>query len=134
MFWTGWLKTNEDKIFLHEGIKYITENPKRYAILYLKKIVAFLFIDLDSSEPNYYNPFHYLPVILIGVTSLLGIYVADKKSFKLNYLIMIFFFYVLTFSFFAVLPRYKLAIIPFQIIFTNLLINFIKKKIFKKNI
>ena len=126
-------RISEDKIFLNEGIKYIMENPKRYIILYFKKIAAFLFIDIDSSEPNYYNPFHYIPVLLLGATSILGIYFSDKKSFKLNYLIMIFFFYVLTFSFFAILPRYKLAIIPLQIIFTNILINYIKEK-FSKSI
>lgn len=122
-------RINEDKIFLNEGIKNIKQEPKKYFILYFQKVVSFLFIDLNSSEPNYYNPFHYLPVILIGITSLLGIIFSDKKSNKLNYLILIFLFYVMTFSFFAVLPRYKLAIIPLQIIFTNILINYINKRI-----
>ena len=122
-------RINEDKIFFNEGIKYIIEEPKRYLILYLKKIVSFLFIDIDSSEPHYYNHFHYIPVLLIGITSLLGIFFSDKKSYKLNYLILVFFFYVITFSLCAILPRYKLAIIPLQIIFTNILINYVKKRI-----
>lgn len=124
-------RINEDKIFLEEGIKYIKENPQRYIILYFKKIIAFLFIDTDSSEPNYYNIFHYAPVLFLGVTSLLGICFSNKKSHKLNYLILIFIFYVITFSVFAILPRYKLAIVPFQIIFTNILITYIKKKFSK---
>jgi len=122
-------RINEDKIFFNEGIKYIIEEPKRYLILYLKKIASFLFIDIDSSEPHYYNHFHYIPVLLIGITSLLGIFFSDKKSYKLNYLILVFFFYVITFSFFAILPRYKLAVIPLQIIFTNILIDYVKKRI-----
>jgi hypothetical protein len=121
-------RIKEDKIFLEEGLEYIKENPKRYISLYFKKIIAFLFIDTDSSEPNYYNIFHYMPVLLLGATSLLGICFSNKKSCKLNYLILIFTFYVITFSFFAILPRYKLAIVPFQIIFTNILITYIKKK------
>ena len=124
-------RINEDKIFLEEGIENIKEYPKKYFKLYLKKIASFLFIDIDSSAPNYYDPLHYLPVIFLGITSLLGIIVSDKKSYQLNYLILIFCFYVFTFSFFAVLPRYKLAIIPLQIIFTNNLIEYINKKFSK---
>jgi hypothetical protein len=123
-------RINEDKIFLEEGIQNIKEHPSKYFTLYLKKIFSFLFIDMNSSAPNYYNPLHYLPIILLGITSLLGIIVSDKKSYKLNYLILIFCFYIFTFSFFAILPRYKLAIIPLQIIFTSNLIKYINKKFF----
>ena len=122
-------RINEDKIFFNEGIKYIIEEPKRYLILYLKKIASFLFIDIDSSHPYYYNSLHYIPALLLGITSLFGIYVSDKKSHQINYLILIFFFYVASFSFFALMPRYKLFIIPFQIIFTNILVDYIQKKI-----
>ena len=122
-------RINEDKVFLKEGIKYVVAEPGRYLVLYLKKIVSFLFIDIDSFQPHYYNPFHYIPVLLLGITSLLGIFFSDKKSYQLNYLILIFFFYVIIFSFFAILPRYKLSIIPLQIIFTNILIDYIKKRI-----
>ena len=122
-------RINEDKVFLKEGIRYVLAEPERYLILYFKKIISFLFIDIDSSAPNYYNPFHYIPVLILGITSLLGIFLADKKSYKLNYLILIFLFYVTVFSFFALLPRYKLVIIPLQIIFTNTLIDYIRKRI-----
>ena len=122
-------RINEDKIFLKEGIRNIKEQPKKYLILYLKKITSFLLFDLNSSTSHYYNLLHYIPVLLIGVTSLLGIIFSNKKSYRLNYLILIFFLYVITFSFFAILPRYKLAILPLQIIFTNILINYINKRI-----
>ena len=125
-------RINEDKIFFNEGIKYIIEEPKRYLILYLKKIASFLFIDIDSSEPHYYNHFHYIPVLLIGITSLLGIFFSDKKSYKLNYLILIFFTNIFIFSIFFILPRYKLVILPLQIIFTNILIQKVYKKYFNK--
>jgi hypothetical protein len=124
-------RINEDKIFLSEGIKNIIENPKRYVILYFKKIASFLFIDINSSEPHYYNLLHFIPVLMLGATSLLGIFFSDKKSYKLNYLILIFCFYIFSFSLFALLPRYKLTIIPLQIIFTNILINHIRKFFFK---
>ena len=55
-----------------------------------------------------------------------------KKSYKLNYLILILIAYVGIFSTVSVLPRYKLIILPLQIIFTNVLIVYIKKRFFDK--
>ena len=117
-----------DKVFLDEAIKNFKEEPKRYLILYFKKFMTFLFIDINSSYPNYYNPIHYLPVLVLGMTSLIGIILSDKKFYKLNYLTLFFFVTIAIFSFFSVLPRYKLAILPLQIIFTNILIAYINKK------
>ena len=122
---------NLDQIYLEEAIKNIRENPKRYLILFVKKAMSFLFIDIKSSQSNYYNPFHYMPVLLLGLTSLIGILLSDKKSYQLNYLIFIFFVNIIIFSSFFILPRYKLAILPLQIIFTNVLIEYIYRKFFR---
>ena len=118
---------NYDNLFLKEAIKNISNDPIRYLSLFVKKAFSFLFIDLNSTAPNYYNPFHYLPVLLIGITSIVGIAFSDKRSSKLNYLILIFFFYVFIFSTVSILPRYKLIILPLQIIFTNVLLVSLKK-------
>ena len=118
----------EGNSFIITLIKNISEDPKRYLVLFIKKFASILFIDIESSEPNYYNPIHYLPLLLIGITSLIGIIFSDKKSYELNYLVLIFFVTVIIFSSFFILPRYKLAILPLQIIFTNILINYIKKR------
>ena len=112
----------EDKIFIHEALKNIKNEPTKYLILYFKKAASFMFVDIKSSEKNYYNPMHYMPLIILGITSMFGIILTNKKSYRLNYLILIFFFYITTFAFFSILPRYKLFIIPLQIIFTNNLI------------
>ena len=124
---------NLDKVFLDEAITNILLDPTRYAFLYIKKFLSFLFIDINSSQTNYYVPFHYIPVLILGITSLIGIFLSDKKSKELNYLIMIFFVYIFIFSSFFILPRYKLAILPLQIIFTNIFINSISKKFFKNH-
>lgn len=121
-------RINFDKIFFDEAIKNIKEDSGRYLILYLKRTVAYFFIDLESSKHNYYNPIHYLPILLLGITSLIGIFLSNKKSYQLNYLIYILFFYIFVFSFFSIMPRYKLYIIPLQIIFTNIFINYVIKK------
>ena len=121
-------RINFDKIFLKEAVKNIKKNPEKYLILYLKRTASYFFIDLESSKSNYYNPVHYLPIVLLGITSLIGIFLSDKKSYRLNYLIFILLFYIFVFSFFSIMPRYKLYIIPIQIILTNTFINYVIKK------
>ncbi len=120
---------NFDNLFLNEAIKNIKGDPTRYLTLFIKKAFSFLFIDINSPNPYYYNPLHYIPVLLFGITALIGIGVSDKKSSKMNYLILIFFFYVFIFSTVSILPRYKLIILPLQIIFTGVLIESFKKLI-----
>lgn len=124
---------NFDKIFLDQATKNIAEEPKRYVVLFFKKLLSFIFIDLKSTQPNYYNIFHYLPLLLIGLTSTMGIILYDRKSSKFNYLILVFVANVIIFSSFFILPRYKLAILPLQIIFSNILIDYIYNKFFKSH-
>tara|TARA_Y100000590_G_scaffold175838_1_gene200922 strand:- start:4287 stop:5531 length:1245 start_codon:yes stop_codon:yes gene_type:complete len=121
-----------DKIFLEEAIENIKKEPLGYMSLIIRKSLSFLLIDINSPSKNYYNPLNYIPLLLIGLTSLIGIIFSDKKSYKLNYLILILIAYVGIFSTVSVLPRYKLIILPLQIIFTNVLIVYIKKKFFDK--
>ena len=121
-------RINEDKIYIKESIKNIKEDPKKYFFLYVKKALSYFFIDIESTKPNYYNPFHYMPNLLLAITSLFGIFLSDKKSSSFNYLILILSFYLFVFPFFAIQPRYKIYIIPFQIIFTNIFINYLIKK------
>ena len=125
--------SNLDKIYLDEAIGNIQEEPKRYLILFIKKFFSILFVDIKSSYPNYYNPIHYLPLLLVGITSLIGIIFSDKKSYELNYLFLIFFITVIIYSSFFILPRYQLAILPLQIIFTNILVEHIYRRYFRRN-
>ena len=121
---------NYDKLFLSEAIKNIGSNPIGYIIFSIKKGLSFLLINAKSMDPKYFNPFNYLPLLVLGITSLIGIGLSDKKSYKFNFLIMVFFIYVMIFSAVAILPRYKLIILPLQIIFTNVLIERFKKIFF----
>ena len=120
---------NFDNLFLNEAIKNIKGDPTRYLTLFIKKAFSFLFIDINSPNPNYYNPLHYFPILLLGVTSLIGISLSDKKSYKLNYLILILFAYVFIFSTVSILPRYKLIILPIQIILTSSFIQYVINKL-----
>ena len=124
-------RINRDKLFFDQAIKNIMEKPIEYIIFFLKKAISFQFIIMDSMDPRYWNPLHYLPTLLLGITSLIGLVLSDKKSYKFNYLILIFFVIIIIFSMVSILPRYKLVILPLQIIFTNVLIEHIKKNFFK---
>ena len=122
-------RINYDELFLHEAITNFKKDPKGTIFLFLKKTISFLFINIKSAEPNYFNPLNYIPLLIIGITSVFGIVLTNKKSYSLNYLILILFAYVMIFSSVAILPRYKLVILPLQIIFTNVLLS--KFKIWK---
>ena len=82
----------EDKIFIDEALKNIKKEPTKYLVLFFKKAASFMFIDIKSSQKNYYNPINYIPLVILGITSLIGIFLTNKKSYRLNYLILIFFF------------------------------------------
>ena len=104
------------------------EKPLEYLIFSLKKAISFQFINYDSMDRRYWNPLHYLPILLLGITSFIGLVLCDKKSHKFNYLILIFFTIIIIFSVVSILPRYKLVILPLQIIFTNTFFEYIKNK------
>ena len=123
-------RINWNKTFFDDAIENIISEPIGYLIFYFKKIVSFLFININPHDPRYWNPFHYIPVLLIGLTSLIGLFLSGKKSSQFNYLIFLFFLNVLIFSSVSILPRYKLVIFPLQIIFTNVLLERINNKFF----
>jgi 4-amino-4-deoxy-L-arabinose transferase-like glycosyltransferase len=123
-------RMNRNTVFLDQSIKNIMSEPMGYLIFYVKKAISFFFITINPQDPRYWNPLHYLPALLLGITSLIGLILSDKKSYKFNYLILIFFLIIGIFSMVSILPRYKLIIFPFQIIFTGVLIKYVKEKFF----
>ena len=125
-------RLNFNKFFLGQAIHNVSKEPVSYLIFFFKKVLSFILIDINSSNPNYYNPLHYLPVLILGITSLFGIALSNKKSRELNYLILILLAFVFIFSTVSILPRYKLIILPLQIIFTNIFIERVKKIYDKK--
>ena len=122
---------NADKVFQSEGFKNIKNNPARYFGLYLKKILSFIFIDINSTYPRYYHPLHYLPVLFIGITSILGIILSNKSSYQMNFLVLYFTANIAIISVFFILPRYSLPILSLQIIFSNVFFEYIKNNFFK---
>ena len=120
-----------DQIFKEEAVNNIKKEPSRYFGLYVKKIFSFILFNPSSTYPNYYNLLHILPKICISILCLAGIYLSFSKDKKLNYFAYYYFFNIFLFSIFFILPRYSLALLPVQIIFTCYFLKNSKIKFFR---
>ena len=126
-------EVNKDNIFLEEAINNLNSNPFRYIKLFIKKFFSYYFVDVNSTYPNYYNFFHIVPILLLSILSLPGLFLFyQEKKFENKCLGLYLFFNMIIFSIFFILPRYKLVILPVQIILALYFIRYILKKI--KNI
>ena len=123
---------NWDDIFLDEAINNLKKNPIRYTKLFFEKLFSFYFIDLESSYPNYYSFFHIFPVILLSLLSFPSLIVFFRTNkFENKYLGFYLFSNLIIFSIFFILPRYKLVIMPLQIILVGYTLSYVIKKIRK---
>ena len=59
-----------DNILLDQAIKFIKEDPLKYTKLYFKKLVSFIFIDLNSTYPNYYSFSYFSKTVFINFYNL----------------------------------------------------------------
>jgi len=124
---------NRDKVFLEEAKQNLIREPNRYFNLFLVKLFSYFFVDLQSNYPNYYNFFHFVPILVVSLFSFPGLVIAFKKNdFKMNYLLIYLFLNLIIFSIFFILPRYKLIILPAQIMLATLFINYIYRKFFNR--
>ena len=126
-------RINEDQIYLEQALTYIKNDPQKYINLYFKRLYSFYFFDLNSSQKNYYSPVHIYPIILLSLLSICGLFTFNKKNNKLNYLVLTFLLLVVLYAFFAVLPRYKIYILPFQIILSVSYLKYLFEKLRIKN-
>ena len=126
---------NRDNLFLDEAKDNLVRNPQLYLNLFLKKISSLYFIDLNSTYPNYYNFFHFFPLIIIAILSFPGLFTFfKKKDPQLNCLVLYLFLNLIIFSVFFILPRYKLIILPIQIILATHFIKYMLNKLNVKNL
>ena len=124
---------NRDDIFLDAAIGNLQKDPLRYILLFIKKFSSYYFIDLNSNYPKYYNFFHIFPIFALSLLSLPGLVIFSKiNKFENKCLGIYFFLNMIIFSIFFILPRYKLIILPLQIILSAYFFIYILQKI-KKN-
>ena len=126
-------RINEDQIYLEQALTYIKNDPQKYINLYFKRLYSFYFFDFNSSQKNYYNPVHIYPIILVSLLSICGLFTFNKKNNKLNYLVLTFLLLIVLYACFAVLPRYKIYIFPFQIILSVSYLKYLFEKLRIKN-
>lgn len=124
-------RINEDKIYLDEAKQFIMDNPKESFALFFKRLFSIFFIDLNSSQKNYYNFFHIIPNLIVAILSFIGLIIYDKKNLRLNYLILTMIIILMVYALFALLPRYKIYVLPFQILLSLKSIEFFIKKLSK---
>lgn len=118
-----------DKVFLEEAIYNITNNPLYYFKQFVKKFISYYFIDIKSNYPSYYNFFHVIPIFLISLLSFPGLFTFFKTNqFERKCLGLYIFLNIFIFSIFFILPRYKLIILPMQIILASNFITYMLKK------
>tara|TARA_B100001093_G_scaffold471858_1_gene494470 strand:+ start:2658 stop:3872 length:1215 start_codon:yes stop_codon:yes gene_type:complete len=117
----------KDKILLDQALNYIKKDPTKYMQLYFKKALSFIFIDIDSTYPNYYSIMNIIPKILISITTVIGIFLLFRLKIDLfNYFILFYLANIGLFSFFFILPRYNLSLLSIQIILSLYLLKKIK--------
>lgn len=110
---------NYDKIFLDNAIGTIKDDPKLFIERYLKKFFSLTFFNLKSNYPGYYHPVNIIPTILLSIFFILSISFGYQKKSVYIYLILNLFLTIAIFSIFFILPRYKLIILPIQLILIN---------------
>ena len=109
-----------DKMFLNEAILYIQKDPLVFVTRFIKRGLSFFYFNLESNYPNYYHPLFILPIILTSFLSSIGIIISFKKmDFDKGFFLLYLFLHILIFSVFFILPRYKMIILPVQLIFMN---------------
>jgi len=124
---------NRDNTFLKESLDNLKKETPEYVGLFFKKLMSYYFININSNYPNYYNFFHFLPILLISVLSFFGLFVFYEKNKVENKCLGIYLFSnLIIFSIFFILPRYKLIILPIQIILATHFIIYIMKKYVSK--
>ena len=128
--YNNFYEAKRDKIFLKEALKNIYEKPNTYLLHYINKIFSFYFFDINSSYKNYYHFLNIFPTIIISILSLPGFFIFLKsQDFYKRYFVFYLTFYVFLFSIFFILPRYKLIILPIQIILATFSIDYLIKKL-----
>jgi hypothetical protein len=120
----------QDKILLNQAIKFIKSNPLHYLMLYIKKILSFMFIDINASYSNYYSPLHIIPKLFLGVTTLIGIILSfNLRVNAQNFVTLYYFANIGLFSVFFILPRYSLSLLMIQIILSLFVLKKLKPKL-----
>ena len=110
-------------------MEFIKDEPLNYLKLYFLKLLSFLFFDVNSSYPNYYNFLHIIPKLLISIASFFGGIMSINKKGLFQYLAFYYFLNALLFSAFFILPRYSLIYLPIQLLLSIEFFKYLRSKL-----
>ena len=109
-----------DDIYFKEALDDIKDKPDIFVGRFIKKFLSFFYFNINANWPNYYHPLFIIPIALVSIFSSIGILISLKNfNFEKGYLLLYLFLTISIFSCFFILPRYKLMILPIQLIFMN---------------
>jgi 4-amino-4-deoxy-L-arabinose transferase-like glycosyltransferase len=123
---------NLDDYYKGKAINYLLESPIKYIKFYFHKVLSFIFFDVNSSYPNYFNFFHMIPKLIISLISFIGAIVALRKRGFLQYLSIFYFLNIFFFSIFFILPRYSLILLPIKLLLSIYILKKLIRKYFNK--
>ena len=123
---------NLDNFYKKKAIEHLKQDPLKYINFYFLKVFSFIFIDLESSYPNYYHPLHIVPKLLISLISIIGAVSLMKKKGFFQFLSIFYLLNILLFSLFFILPRYSLILLPVKLLLSSVLIERYIKRLRRK--
>jgi hypothetical protein len=106
----------KDEVLKHLAVDFMRLHPKEEAILSLKKIFAFFVFDPRHDKGR--QPMYWLPSILLSLLAIWGAVLRGKKLLRQDLLLVASILFAVGVSVVVfVLPRYKIVIDPFIMIF-----------------
>ena len=120
---------NLDNFYKEKALEFIKDEPLNYLKLYFLKLLSFLFFDVNSSYPNYYNFLHIIPKLLISIASFFGGIMSINKKGLFQFLAFYYFLNALLFSVFFILPRYSLIYLPIQLLLSIEFFKYLRSKL-----
>ena len=120
---------NLDNFYKDRALEFIKNDPFDYLKLYFTKVLTFLFFDINSTYPNYYNFFHIFPKFVVSIASFFGGILSLRKRGFFQFLAFYYFLNILLFSVFFILPRYSLICLPAQLLLSIEFFRFLRRKL-----
>jgi 4-amino-4-deoxy-L-arabinose transferase-like glycosyltransferase len=108
----------KDDVLKHLAVNFIRTRPKEEAMLALKKVFAFFVFDPRHEKGR--QPMYWLPSILLSLLAIWGAVLRGKKLLRQDLLLIISIWFAVAVGVAVfVLPRYKIVIDPFIMIFAS---------------
>ena len=136
---TGISMIERDSKLMAEAKKNIKENPAGFAKLFVKKIYRFwikVYEDIPSGSKrgsNFVIKFGlfmiHFPILILA---LIGIYMSNIRKKEVLLLLSLLFYYTMIHAVTLAVPRYRLPVMPFLIMFSSVVIVDIVFRLIKK--